>query len=128
MGGRTYTFEGVRPVRGPNYAAVEGRFRVMRDGRQIAELAPQSRRYPNPPMQTTEAAIQTGFEGDLYAVIGEPVGDGAWSTRLYFKPLVHWIWGGALIMVLGGALSLSDRRHRVGAPVRHRAPAMQAAE
>ena len=128
VGGRTYTFEGVRPVRGPNYAAVEGRFRVMRDGRQIAELAPQSRRYPNPPMQTTEAAIQTGFEGDLYAVIGEPVGDGAWSTRLYFKPLVHWIWGGALIMVLGGALSLSDRRHRVGAPVRHRAPAMQAAE
>ena len=132
VGDHVYRFEGVRPVRGPNYAAVEGRFRVFRDGAEIAVLAPQSRRYPNPPMQTTEAAIQPRPGGDLYAVIGEPVGDGAWSTRLYFKPLVHWIWGGALIMVLGGALSLSDRRHRVGAPLRRRlapmAPAPAAAE
>ncbi len=130
VGGHDYTFEGVRPVQGPNYAAVEGRFRVTRDGEVVARLSPQSRNYPNPPMQTTEAAILTRFEGDLYAVIGEPVGNGAWSVRLYFKPLIHWIWAGCLLMVLGGALSLSDRRHRVGAPRRHAppAPAAQAAE
>lgn len=69
-------------------------------------------------METTEAAIRTGWGGDLYAVIGDPTGDGAWSTRFYHKPMIHWIWMGALIMMLGGLVSLSDRRHRVGAPAR----------
>jgi cytochrome c-type biogenesis protein CcmF len=69
-------------------------------------------------METTEAAIRTGWGGDLYAVIGEPTGDGAWSTRFYHKPMIHWIWMGVLIMVIGGLVSLSDRRHRVGAPAR----------
>ena len=75
-------------------------------------------------METSEAAIRPRISGDLYAVIGEPTGDGAWATRLYFKPLVHWIWGGALLMALGGALSLSDRRHRIGAPAARRRQTM----
>jgi cytochrome c-type biogenesis protein CcmF len=74
-------------------------------------------------METTEAAIRTGWGGDLYAVIGDPTGDGAWSTRFYNKPMIHWIWIGCLMMVFGGLVSLSDRRHRVGVPSRRRAAA-----
>ena len=120
IAGYEFRFEGVRPVQGPNYAAIEGRFRVSTDGREVALLTPESRSYPNPPMETTEAAIRPRLGGDLYAVIGDPAGGDAWSTRLYYKPLIHWIWAGALIMALGGAISLSDRRHRVGAPARPR--------
>ncbi len=69
-------------------------------------------------MQTTEAAIRSTFAGDLYAVIGEPDGQGGYAVRLYDKPLIGWIWLGCLVMVLGGAISLSDRRLRVGAPAR----------
>ena len=127
IAGYTFTFEGAGPVPGPNYTAIEGRFRVSRDGELLATLRPQSRSYPTPPMETTEAAIRPRISGDLYAVIGDPAGDGAWSVRFYHKPLVHWIWGGALIMVLGGAVSLTDRRHRVGAPVRRRRTAVAAA-
>ena len=80
---------------------------------------------------TTEAAIRSTIAGDLYAVIGEPQGDnGAYVTRLFFEPLVPWIWTGVGLMALGGMASLSDRRHRVGAPARRRresaAPALAA--
>ncbi|MEQ9641946.1 MAG: heme lyase CcmF/NrfE family subunit [Alphaproteobacteria bacterium] len=122
IGGYTFTFDGARQVPGPNYTAVMGRFRVSHDGDPVAVLTPETRTYPTPPMTTTEAAIRPRPSGDLYAVIGEPAGDGKWSTRLYHKPLIHWIWVGCLIMVAGGAISLTDRRHRVGAPRRVRAP------
>jgi cytochrome c-type biogenesis protein CcmF len=62
----------------------------------------------------TEADIATGVLGDLYVSLGEPVGDGAWSVRVYVKPFVTWIWGGCFIMALGGLLALSDRRYRIG--------------
>ncbi|MBM3489384.1 MAG: heme lyase CcmF/NrfE family subunit [Alphaproteobacteria bacterium] len=123
LAGYSFTFRGARPVQGPNYSAIEGSFQVTRDGREVGLLVSQSRTFRNPPMQTSEAAIRPRPSGDLYAVIGEPAGDGGYATRLYHKPLVHWIWGGAMIMVLGGLLSLSDRRLRVGSPVRRRAPA-----
>ncbi|MPY71417.1 MAG: heme lyase NrfEFG subunit NrfE, partial [Alphaproteobacteria bacterium] len=58
--------------------------------------------------------------GDLYAVLGDAQGDGSWTVRLYFNPMVAWIWIGAVLMAAGGAISLTDRRHRVGAPVRAR--------
>ena len=118
--GYTFTFDGVRDVRGPNYAAVEGTFLVSRDGRQVAVMTSEGRSYSNPPMQTTEAAIRPRPTGDLYAVVGDPAPGGGWSTRIYHKPFVHWIWGGTLVMVLGGFVSLSDRRHRVGVPKRRR--------
>jgi len=63
-------------------------------------------------MPMTEAAISTGLFGDLYVSLGEPVSDGAWSVRVYHKPFVTWIWGGCIIMALGGFLALSDRRYR----------------
>jgi cytochrome c-type biogenesis protein CcmF len=79
-------------------------------------------------METTEAAIRPSLLGDLYAVVGEGDAERGWAVRLYWKPLVSWIWLGALIMALGGFLSLSDRRLRVGAPARRRSEATAAAE
>ncbi|MBL6954268.1 MAG: heme lyase CcmF/NrfE family subunit [Alphaproteobacteria bacterium] len=122
MGPYEIKFQGAEPIDGPNYSAVRGVFRVSRNGAEIAVLEPESRNYQDPPMETTEAAIRTGWGGDLYAVIGDPTGDGSWSTRFYNKPMIHWIWIGCLMMVFGGLVSLSDRRHRVGAPARRDVP------
>ena len=118
VAGYTLTFEGAGPVEGPNYTAERGTLEVTRDGRRIATLTPEQRFYVDSPMSTTEAAILATPVGDLYAVIGDSDQAGGWATRVYFKPFVHWIWIGATVMVLGGAMSLSDRRHRVGAPGR----------
>jgi len=120
LAGYNITFTGTRTLRGPNYSAVEGRFVVRRGDRQVAVLTPGSRSFSDPPMQTTEAAIRPRAAGDLYAVIGDPSGDGGWATRFYYKPLIHWIWLGTVLMVVGGLVSLSDRRLRVGAPARQR--------
>ena len=118
-----FTFEGAESLPGPNYMSLVGTFTVTRDGEPVTVLQPETRSYPNPPMQTTEAAIRTTLGGDLYAVIGEPDGNGGYAARLYDKPLVGWIWIGSLMMMLGGFVSLTDRRHRVGAPARARMPA-----
>jgi cytochrome c-type biogenesis protein CcmF len=67
---------------------------------------------------TTEAGIHNSWRGDLYVVLGDELKDGAYSVRVYFNPLVRLIWIGALVMFVGGAVSLSDRRLRVGAPKR----------
>jgi len=128
VGEYSFLFNGVEPLAGPNYTAIRGSFDVSLDGRPVATLTPEGRSYWSPVMQTTEAAIRPRAGGDLYAVVGDPKGEGAWSARLYFKPLVSWIWAGALVMMLGGGLSLSDRRLRVGAPKRAaRAQAPQSA-
>jgi cytochrome c-type biogenesis protein CcmF len=113
----TYTLEDVAQVRGPNYESTMASFRVTHDGREIAVLRPEKRFYPVQGTPTTEAAIHSTGLADLYAVIGDPSGEG-WTVRIYHEPLVPWIWAGALVMVAGGLLSLSDRRLRVGAPSR----------
>ncbi|MCH7692123.1 MAG: heme lyase CcmF/NrfE family subunit [Proteobacteria bacterium] len=124
VAGFTFTFEGARQVQGPNYSATRGTFTVARDGRPVVTLHPEKRDYPVERSPTTEAAIHPTFFGDLYVVIGDAQGsDGAFVTRIYFNPLVVWMWGGILVMVAGGMVSLSDRRHRVGAPKRSRAAA-----
>jgi cytochrome c-type biogenesis protein CcmF len=122
IAGYTVTFKGAAPAQGPNYAAIVGEFQIARGGRQIAVMRPESRTYANPPMTTTEAAIRPRLNGDLYVVVGDPTGDGGWSARIYWKPLVNWLWIGTLVMVLGGLFSLSDRRFRIGAPVRRPLP------
>ncbi len=125
LGGYEYRLEGVETVRGPNYTSDMARFTVLRDGKQVTVLTPEKRIYDVQRRETTEAAIHTTGMADLYAVIGKPDGRGGWTVRLYHEPLVPWIWAGTLIMVLGGAVSLSDRRLRVGAPAarRRRKPA-----
>ena len=121
VSGYAFTLAAVRDVEGPNYLATEGTFEVRTGGELFATVTPEKRTYRQPPRPTTEAAIVGTFLGDVYAVIGDadPQG-GGWVTRLYFNPLVPWMWAGALIMVVGGVVSLSDRRHRVGAPTRAR--------
>jgi len=127
VGGYDYRFIRAEQGPGPNYTALRGQFEVSRNGAPVVTLEAESRSYPTPPMDTTEAAIYPMLSGDLFAVIGNPQGDKGWSARLYFRPLQSWIWGGAILMTLGGAVSLSDRRHRVGAPRRATAPTRSAA-
>ena len=128
VAGYAYTFLGAEQVRGPNYAATRGTFEVRRGGAPVITLRPEKRIYEVQSRRTTEAAIHTTVLGDLYAVIGDAAegAEGAFVTRLYFNPLVAWMWAGALVMVLGGFLSLTDRRYRIGAPARRR-PAAAAA-
>jgi cytochrome c-type biogenesis protein CcmF len=115
VGGYTFRFAGVRDAAGPNYRAVRGAVDVSRDGRPVRTLRPEKRIYNAQEMPMTEAAIASGVLGDLYVSLGDPVGDGAWTLRVYHKPFVTWIWGGCLLMALGGLLALSDRRYRVRA-------------
>lgn len=117
VAGYDFRFDEVHDSQGPNYLAIAAQFTVTKDGKFIAEMHPEKRNYPVRQMPTTEAAIHTLITGDLYAVIGDPQGSG-FVTRIYFNPLVVWMWIGAIVMVIGGAISLTDRRYRVGAPVR----------
>jgi cytochrome c-type biogenesis protein CcmF len=115
VAGYTFTFRGVQPVRGPNYEAAQGRVEVTRgpyDARPPLVLLPEKRVYRVQRTPMTEAAIDSGFTRDLYVSLGERLEGGAWTLRVYVKPFVDWIWGGCVIMALGGALAASDRRLR----------------
>ena len=120
LGGYDWRLIAVADGRGPNFSLRQARIEVTRSGDHVVTLTPQRRFYPVQRMTTTEAAIHTTGLADIYAVLGEER-DGAAVLRLHLNPLAPWIWIGALIMALGGALSLSDRRLRVGAPARRRA-------
>ena len=117
IGRDTFTFRGVKPGQGPNYQALIGTIDVARDGRVIDTLRPEKRVYTAAGQTMTEAAIDAGFLGDRYVSLGEPVSDtgvdGAWGVRIYLKPFIDWIWGGAFLMALGGAIAVSDRRYRL---------------
>ena len=113
VGGYAFRFDGVRGITGPNYRGSRGAIDVSRDGRHVRVMHPEKRIYNAQQMPMTEAAIDTGIFGDLYVSLGEPVSGGAWSVRVYHKPFITWIWGGFIIMALGGLLALCDRRYRV---------------
>ncbi len=118
LAGYEVTFEGVTERPGPNYIAERGTFEARRDGELVAVIHSERRFYPVEGQTTTEAGIDTTLWRDLYFVIGDKVGEeGARTVRLYFNPLVVWLWGGLVVMAIGGFVSLSDRRLRVGAPV-----------
>jgi len=113
VGGYAFRFDGVQAITGPNYRGSRGAIDVSRDGRHVRVMHPEKRVYNVQQNPMTEAAIDTGIFGDLYVSLGEPVSGGAWSVRVYHKPFVTWIWGGFIIMALGGFLALCDRRYRV---------------
>jgi len=113
IGGYTFRFDGVVDVPGPNYQATRGYISVSKDGRDLMVLHPEKRIYTVQTMPMTEAAIDTGLFRDLYVSLGEPLSGGAWIVRIYYKPFVDWIWGGAVFMALGGLLAVSDRRYRL---------------
>ncbi len=112
MAGYTFTFRGVRDLQGPNYAAAQGLLEVTRNGKAVATMRPEKRVYRVQQNPMTEAAINTGFTRDLFIALGEPVGGSAWTVRVYYKPFVTWIWGGCVLMALGGILAAADRRYR----------------
>ena len=114
-----YSFEltGVSDVDGPNYKALRGDIKVTKDGKYLEMLYPEKRKYFSSAMPMTEAGIDSGFFRDLYVSLGEPI-EGErlqWSVRVFYKPFVSWLWYGAILMVLGGLLAVSDRRYRKSA-------------
>jgi cytochrome c-type biogenesis protein CcmF len=113
VGGYDFRFDGVRDITGPNYRGSRGIMAVSKDGKPVGKLYPEKRLYNVQQMPMTEAAIDTGIFGDLYVSLGEPVAGGAWTVRVYHKPFVTWIWGGCVLMALGGLLALTDRRYRI---------------
>ncbi|PQO23782.1 heme lyase NrfEFG subunit NrfE [Rhodobacteraceae bacterium WD3A24] len=132
--GESYSFAGyditlteVRQVQGPNYNSDMGVFELARGGEVVSELTPEKRRYPVAGMPTTEAGIDSGFLRDVYLVLGDPQEGGGWAVRSFLKPLANWLWGGAIIMALGGLLSLSDRRYRVASGRARKQPGPAAA-
>jgi cytochrome c-type biogenesis protein CcmF len=143
VAGYTFRFDGVMATKGPNYTASRGIIKVFKDGVPVEELNPEKRTYEVQTQPTTEAAIDSGFFRHLFVALGEPVGNGAWSVRVHYKPLVSWIWLGCVLMALGGLLAISDRRYRTlarkqrellqsaaspGVPVAKPNPAMTRAE
>jgi cytochrome c-type biogenesis protein CcmF len=123
LAGYTFQLMSIDDVRGPNYRATRGTIQITRDGNPVTTLKPEKRIYTVQQMPMTEAAIDAGFTRHLYVAMGESVGPKVWIVRLYYKPYVGWIWGGCLLMALGGLLAAMDRRYRIKA----RATAAQAA-
>lgn len=110
-------FLGVKARKGPNYNDDVGTFRISVDGKEITILESAKRLYSTPVQATTEAGIYPFWSGDLYVTLGDQAkSGGAWTLRIFFNPLAPLIWLGCVIMFIGGCISLTDRRYRVGAP------------
>ncbi len=101
--------DGIEPVAGDNWTALEGRMTARYESSAPREMAPQARTFWNPPQETTESALLTRWNGQLYAVLGDQADDGRWQVRLWWKPFVNWIWLGGLLIALGGILALIGR-------------------
>ena len=128
LSGYELTFDGLTQRSGPNYREAVARFTVREAGVPIGVMEPSKRNFASRATTTTEAALMTRGVSQLYLSLGDTGSDGSISVRLYYKPMVLLIWLGALVMAMGGALSLSDRRLRVGAPKPAAKPAMLPAE
>ena len=107
-----FIFRDVQRLTGPNYSGGQGIIEVTHGGQQVAVLHAEKRYYPVAHTMMTEAAISGGFARDLYAALGEEIGDGSWAVRIYYKPFVRWIWFGGVFMAVGGVLCLLDPRYR----------------
>jgi cytochrome c-type biogenesis protein CcmF len=112
VGGYQFRFDGVQAIEGPNYEGVGGTITVSRAGRALTVLHPQKRKYWVQGQVTTEAAIEMHSLSNVLVALGEDLGAGRWSIRVQIRPLVNFIWLGAFIMGLGGALAATDRRYR----------------
>ncbi len=125
VAGYDFELRGMRNVEGPNYRAIEGEIDIYREGKFVAQVRPQKRTYIVQQSPMTEAGIHVGLTGDLFAALGEPLGDNAWSVRLQYKPMIRFIWIGAFVMALGGLIAASDRRYRLVAVAAEKAPALK---
>ena len=113
VGGYQFKLIGVQEAMGPNYKASRGEFDVSSPGGPTNKLFPEKRNYFSSTMPMTEAAIDAGFTRDVYVSLGEPLEGNAWAVRVDFKPFVDWIWGGCMLMALGGLFAMADRRYRL---------------
>jgi cytochrome c-type biogenesis protein CcmF len=111
-----FAFDGITDRSGPNFKEVAATFTVRRHGEVIGIMAPSKRSFSSRNTTTTESALMARGFSQLYLSLGDLNPDGSVAVRLYYKPLVLLIWLGCVVMVIGGGLSLSDRRLRVGAP------------
>ncbi len=123
VAGYEFQMRELRNVRGPNFSAIEAEIAILDDGRQVATVLPQKRQYLVQKSPMTEAGIRAGLDKDLFVALGDPLGNDAWSVRIQYKPLIRFIWLGALIMALGGLIAISDRRYRSAARAPSAAPA-----
>jgi cytochrome c-type biogenesis protein CcmF len=113
IAGYNFVLRDVQPYTGPNFDAQRGTLEVLRDGSAITTLNPEKRFYRASQQVMTEAAVDHNPLRDLYASLGEAFDNGDWSLRLYYKPMMRLVWGGGVMMFLGGLLAASDRRYRV---------------
>jgi cytochrome c-type biogenesis protein CcmF len=123
LAGYVFRLEEISNVKGPNYVAARARMAVTREGRPVAVMHPERRVYTVQSQVMTEAAIDPGLARDLYISLGDPLEGGTWLVKLQHKPFVDWIWGGCLIMALGGLLAATDRRYRITLKAKEAVPA-----
>jgi len=115
VGGYDFRLNNLAQVPGPNYQAVRADIEVTKDGAAVASMHPEKRAFTAAQSVTSETAIDRSVFRDLYLSLGDEVGGGAWTVRVYHKPLVNWIWGGALLMAIGGGFAVTDRRYALAA-------------
>jgi len=123
VGNYQFVFTGIGQRRGQNFTAQYGGFDVMLEGEKVAELHPEKRQYSVGMSVMTEADIDAGLFRDIFVAIGERLSEDAWAIRLQYKPLVRWLWLGALVMAIGGFLAVSDKRYRIRNRADERVPA-----
>ncbi|MDH4313691.1 MAG: heme lyase CcmF/NrfE family subunit [Gammaproteobacteria bacterium] len=125
VAGYQFELRGLRQVDGPNYRALEGEVDVHRNGEFVTQLRPQKRTYLVQQSPMTEAGIDAGWNRDLFVALGDPLGGDAWSVRIQYKPMIRFIWLGALVMALGGIIAASDRRYRLSVKATEPAAALE---
>jgi cytochrome c-type biogenesis protein CcmF len=116
IAGYEFKFVSSATVRGPNYDAVQATVAVTRGGKPVATLLPEKRHFWVQQTDNSHAAISVGWARDLFVAMGNPLGEGAWSMRIQYKPLVRYIWLGAFVMAFGGFIAATDRRYRIRVP------------
>jgi cytochrome c-type biogenesis protein CcmF len=112
VAGYEFEMKGLQNVQGPNFSAIEAEIEIRDDGEYVATLRPQKRQYLVQKSWMTEAGIHPGLDKDLFVALGDQLGNGGWSVRIQYKPMIRFIWLGALVMALGGLIAISDRRYR----------------
>jgi cytochrome c-type biogenesis protein CcmF len=126
VAGYEFEMRELRNVQGPNFSAIEAEVQIRKGGDYVATVRPQKRQYLVQQSPMTEAGIRAGLDKDLFVALGDQLGNGGWSVRVQYKPLIRFIWLGCLIMAIGGIVAVSDRRYRVN--VREKAPAAAASQ
>lgn len=114
-GGYEFRLENISELQGPNYQAVRAEMQVTKNGALVTMMYPEKRAFTAAQNSTSETAIDRSIFRDLYVSLGDQLPDGGWTVRVYHKPLVNWIWLGALIMAIGGAFAITDKRYALEA-------------